>query len=80
MTMPFMADSKHLMSIKKGDFVDMEMMGKPNQDGKYVLTSIETINIDRSKLSKACVSMMDNIKSIDQSCMAGIREAMPHGH
>ncbi len=80
MTMPFMVDSKHLISIKKGDFVDMEMMGKPNQDGKYVLTNIGTINIDRSKLPKACVSMMDNIKSLDQSCMADIREAMPHGH
>jgi len=80
MTMPFMADSKHLTSIKKGDFVEMEMMGKPNKDGKYVLTNISTMNIDRSKLSETCVSMMDNIKSLDQSCMADIREAMPHGH
>jgi len=80
MTMPFMTDSKQLASIKKGDFVDMEMMGKPNKDGKYVLTNISTMNIDRSKLSEACLSKMKNIKLLDQGCMADIREAMPHKH
>jgi len=80
MTMPFMTDSNHLANIKKGDFVDMEMVGKPNKDGKYVLTNISTMNLDRSKLSKVCILMMGNIKSLDQSCMVSIREAMPHGH
>lgn len=80
MTMPFMANSEHLASLKKGDFVDMTMMTKPNKSGKYVLSNIRTMNIDRSKLSKACLSKMENIKSLDQSCMADIREAMSHGH
>jgi len=80
MTMPFMADPQHLTSVKKGDFVDMEMMAKPNKDGKYVLTNISPMNIDQAKLSKECLSKMDKIKSLDHNCMAKIRDAMMSKH
>jgi len=80
MTMPFMADTKLLSSVKVGDFVDMSMMTKPNKDGKYVLTNISTMHVDRSKLSADCLSKMDNIKSLDHGCMSAIKEAVPHKH
>jgi Cu(I)/Ag(I) efflux system membrane fusion protein len=43
MKMGFLVEDKgRLAPLKKGDAVEFELRGKPNQDGDYVITRIET--------------------------------------